>query len=103
LNEPTAQPRKVCIAMAIPGDHGDDRLNGILECLRAAQSQDSGVRQQAEHRISEAEKQPGFGAGLTEVTVRKDIPDDLRQFGALLLKKYVKSHWDAGAIGFQVS
>jgi hypothetical protein len=88
--------------MAIPEAPGGDRLNAILECLRAAQSQNSDVRQKAEHYISEAEKQPGFGADLTEVTVRKYIPSDLRQFGALLLKKFVRNHWDAGAIGFEV-
>uniref|UniRef100_A0A453RBS0 Importin N-terminal domain-containing protein n=1 Tax=Aegilops tauschii subsp. strangulata TaxID=200361 RepID=A0A453RBS0_AEGTS len=53
------------------------------------------VRAFAEESLCQASLQPaGYGAALTKVTVNKEVPFGLRQLAAVLLKQFIKQHWE---------
>ncbi|CAM0914131.1 unnamed protein product [Alopecurus aequalis] len=77
--------------MAAAAD-GDQRW--LVECLTATLDTARDVRAFAEESLRQAALQPGYGAALTKVTVNKEVPFGLRQLAAVLLKQFIKHHWE---------
>ncbi|XP_066375650.1 uncharacterized protein [Miscanthus floridulus] len=71
--------------------HGDQRW--LVECLTATLDTARDVRAFAEESLRQASLLPGYGAALTKVTINKEIPFGLRQLAAVLLKQFIKQHW----------
>ena len=69
----------------------------IAAVLRASMSPDEATRVGAEHQLTQGGTQPGFGLGLARVALGA-AEDDVgtRQLAAVVLKKYVKEHWQEG-------
>ncbi|KAK8449473.1 hypothetical protein SEVIR_7G224100v4 [Setaria viridis] len=70
---------------------GDQRW--LVECLTATLDTARDVRAYAEESLRQASLLPGYGAALTKVTINKEIPFGLRQLAAVLLKQFIKQHW----------
>lgn len=70
--------------------------------LKDARSNDSVVLRKAEASIKAAERQPGYGSLLVQLATANNVSGDEKQLSAILLKKFVKSHWDAEAEDFEV-
>ncbi|CAN6236030.1 unnamed protein product [Urochloa humidicola] len=70
---------------------GDQRW--LVECLTATLDTARDVRAYAEESLRQASLLPGYGAALTKVTINKEIPFGLRQLAAVLLKQFIKHHW----------
>ena len=68
----------------------------IAQVLVASMSSDSSIRTEAEHALTQGGTQPGFGLGLTRVALNHSLPYGTRQLAAVVLKKYVKEHWQEG-------
>lgn len=71
--------------------------------LRDAQSMVPESIRSAEASLRVAETQPGFGYLLAQLVSVQDLPESDRQLSAILLKKFVRAHWDAEAESFEVS
>uniref|UniRef100_A0A453RB64 Importin N-terminal domain-containing protein n=1 Tax=Aegilops tauschii subsp. strangulata TaxID=200361 RepID=A0A453RB64_AEGTS len=71
---------------------GDQRW--LVDCLTATLDTAREVRAFAEESLCQASLQPGYGAALTKVTVNKEVPFGLRQLAAVLLKQFIKQHWE---------
>ncbi|KAH7672194.1 Importin-beta N-terminal domain-containing protein [Dioscorea alata] len=71
----------------------DQDQKWLLDCLMATLDTSRDVRSFAEASLQQASLQPGFGAALAKVTVNKGIPFGLRQLAAVLLKQFIKQHW----------
>uniref|UniRef100_A0ACD6AEW2 Uncharacterized protein n=1 Tax=Avena sativa TaxID=4498 RepID=A0ACD6AEW2_AVESA len=71
---------------------GDQRW--LMECLTATLDTARDVRAFAEESLRQASLQPGYGAALTKVTINKEVPFGLRQLAAVLLKQFIKHHWE---------
>lgn len=78
--------------MAAAAADGDQRW--LVECLTATLDTARDVRAFAEESLRQASLQPGYGAALTKVTINKEIPFGLRQLAAVLLKQFIKHHWE---------
>jgi hypothetical protein len=59
-------------------------------------SADAAVRTSAEAALTMGGSQVGFGLGLTRVSLDQHLPHGTRQLAAVVLKNYVKEHWQAG-------
>ncbi|EEH57214.1 uncharacterized protein MICPUCDRAFT_486, partial [Micromonas pusilla CCMP1545] len=64
--------------------------------LVASMSSDASARQTAEAQLTQGGTQPGFGVGLARVSLNQALPYGTRQLAAVVLKKYVKEHWQEG-------
>lgn len=71
--------------------HGDQRW--LVDCLTATLDTARDVRAFAEESLRQASLLPGYGAALTKVTINKEISFGLRQLAAVLLKQFIKQHW----------
>ena len=74
----------------------------VRRLLRDAQSMSPGSIRSAEALLRDAESQPGFGYLLAQLINVQEIPVGDRQLSAILLKKFVRAHWDAEAESFEV-
>ena len=74
----------------------------IRMLLRDAQSMAPETIKKAEASLQVAESQPGFGYLLAQLISSQNIPQSDRQLSAILLRKFVRAHWDGDAEGFQV-
>lgn len=74
----------------------------LRKLLEDAQSVQPELIRQAESSLRVAESQPGFGHLLAQYISRHDLPESDRQLSAILLRKFVKHHWDADADHFEV-
>ncbi|KAF0904147.1 hypothetical protein E2562_032418 [Oryza meyeriana var. granulata] len=72
---------------------GDGDQRWLVECLTATLDTARDVRAFAEESLRQASLHPGYGAALTKVTTNKEIPFGLRQLAAVLLKQFIKQHW----------
>lgn len=72
----------------------------LVQCLQGTLDATPAVRVSAETAIKQASNQVGFGPALVKIVLRFDVPYGLRQLGAVILKKYVKEHWQEGEKGF---
>ncbi|XP_072973182.1 uncharacterized protein [Typha angustifolia] len=71
----------------------DQDQKWLIDCLTATLDTNRDVRSFAEASLKQASLQPGFGAALVKITVNKDISFGLRQLAAVLLKQFIKQHW----------
>jgi len=65
----------------------------LVNCLNATLDANLQIRQAAEEALKQASLQAGYGVALTKATLNKEVPLGLRQLAAVLLKQYVKQHW----------
>ena len=70
--------------------------------LQDAQSMAPEIIRSAEASLRVAETQPGFGYLLAQLVNVQGIPVSDRQLSAILLRKFVRAHWDAEAENFEV-
>ncbi len=77
-------------------------LEAVRVILREAQSMAPDAIKNAESILRNAESQAGFGYLLAQLVTRQDFPESDRQLSAILLRKFVKTHWDADAENFEV-
>ncbi|KAH7416171.1 hypothetical protein KP509_14G078800 [Ceratopteris richardii] len=68
----------------------------LFNCLNATLDVDPGTRKAAEDALSSASTQPGYGVALAQFIVDKSLPVGIRQLAAVVLKQYVKQHWQEG-------
>lgn len=72
----------------------------LLQCLQGTLDANPAVRVSAETALKQAGDQAGFGPALVKIVLSIDVPYGLRQLGAVVVKKYVKEHWQDGEKGF---
>ena len=60
------------------------------------------MRQNAEAQLLAASRQGGYGVLLAKAALARKMPTDLCQLAAMLLKQYVKVHWQDGGEKFEV-
>ncbi|URD91572.1 hypothetical protein MUK42_00986 [Musa troglodytarum] len=65
----------------------------LLDCLSATLDTSRDIRSFAEASLQQASSQPGFGAALSKIVVNNEISFGLRQLAAVLLKQFIKQHW----------
>lgn len=68
----------------------------LLNCLNATLDVNPGTRKTAEDALNTASTQPGYGVALSKLILDKALPLGLRQLAAVVLKQYVKQHWQEG-------
>ncbi|KAH1074324.1 hypothetical protein J1N35_026652 [Gossypium stocksii] len=73
----------------------------LMNCLSASLDPNQEVRSFAEASLDQASLQPGFGRGLSQVAANRDLPFGLRQLAALILKQFIRKHWQEGDESFQ--
>ncbi|XP_020264447.1 importin-9 isoform X2 [Asparagus officinalis] len=78
----------------------DQDQKWLMDCLTATLDTNREVRSFAETSLHQASLQPGFGTALTKVTVNMEVPFGLRQLSAVLLKQFIKQHWQEGEENF---
>lgn len=77
--------------------------SGFLQNLLSdAQSHQPEVIKRAEQTLRAAEEHAGFGYSLAHFTTRPDVAVGARQLSAILLRKFVRAHWDPDADHFEV-
>ncbi|XP_043701110.1 importin-9 isoform X2 [Telopea speciosissima] len=79
----------------------DQDQQWLLNCLNATLDTNQDVRSFAETSLNQASLQPGFGAALCKVTVNKELPLGLRQLAAVILKQFIKKHWQEDEEAFE--
>ena len=68
----------------------------IAQALVASMSADETTRVNAETQLTQGGTQLGFGLALTRVALNQQTPYGTRQLAAVVLKKYIKEHWQEG-------
>jgi hypothetical protein len=86
--------------MTSQGHVADGGLMWLVNCLNATLDADPQIRTAAEEGLKQASLHTGYGIALAKVTVSKEMPLGLRQLAAVLLKQYVKQHWQEGEENF---
>ncbi|KAF7827891.1 importin-9 [Senna tora] len=79
----------------------DQDQHWLLNCLSATLDPNPEVRCFAEASLNQASLQPGFGSALSKVAANKELAVGLRQLAAVLLKQFVKKHWQEGEDSFE--
>ncbi|XP_042485263.1 uncharacterized protein LOC122065530 [Macadamia integrifolia] len=79
----------------------DQDQQWLLNCLNATLDTNQDVRSFAETSLTQASLQPGFGAALCKVAVNKELPLGLRQLAAVILKQFIKKHWQEDDEAFE--
>ncbi|XP_065880084.1 uncharacterized protein [Euphorbia lathyris] len=79
----------------------DQDQQWLLNCLNATLDPNLEVRSFAEASLHQASLQPGFGAALSKVAANREISLGLRQLAAVLLKQFIKKHWQEGEESFE--
>ncbi|KAG2706798.1 hypothetical protein I3760_05G118900 [Carya illinoinensis] len=73
----------------------------LLNCLSATLDPNQELRSFAEASLHQASLQPGFGTALSKVASNRELPLGLRQLAAVLLKQFIKKHWEEGDDSFE--
>lgn len=81
---------------------GDQDQQWLLNCLSATLDPNQEIRSFAEASLNQASLQPGFGAALSKVAANREISFGLRQLAAVLLKHFIKKHWQEGEESFEL-
>ena len=68
----------------------------IARVLEASISPDEATRVNAEQHLTQGGTMPGFGLALVRCALNRQVPPGTRQLAAVVLKKYVKEHWQEG-------
>ncbi|XP_008446520.2 uncharacterized protein LOC103489226 isoform X3 [Cucumis melo] len=74
----------------------DQDQQWLINCLSATLDPNHEVRSFAEASLNQASLQPGFGVALSKVAANRELPVGLRQLAAVLLKQFIKKHWQEG-------
>ncbi|CAN1296180.1 Ipo9 [Linum perenne] len=72
----------------------DQDQQWLLSCLTATLDPNPEVRNFAETSLSHASLQPGFGGALSRVAANRELSLGLRQLAAVLLKQFIRKHWE---------
>uniref|UniRef100_A0A2P2M7S1 Importin-9 isoform X1 n=1 Tax=Rhizophora mucronata TaxID=61149 RepID=A0A2P2M7S1_RHIMU len=81
--------------------HQDQDRQWLLNCLTATLDPNQDVRSFAEASLSQASLQPGFGGALAKIAADRGLSLGLRQLAAVLLKQFIKKHWQEGEDSFE--
>eukprot|EP01104_Vermistella_antarctica_P013384 TRINITY_DN4032_c1_g2_i1.p1 TRINITY_DN4032_c1_g2~~TRINITY_DN4032_c1_g2_i1.p1 ORF type:complete len:1002 (+),score=275.78 TRINITY_DN4032_c1_g2_i1:117-3008(+) len=65
----------------------------MAQCLERAASPDPVQRQTATDQIKQMMKTPGFSPSMLSLVSRDDLPQHIRQMGAVVFKNYIKENW----------
>ena len=68
----------------------------IARVLEASMSPDEATRVNAEQQLTQGGTMPGFGLALVRCALNQLCAPGTRQLAAVVLKKYVKEHWQEG-------
>eukprot|EP00899_Mesostigma_viride_P014625 jgi/Mesvir1/23163/Mv22638-RA.1 len=79
----------------------DEARVTILQLLQGILNADPVTRKFAEDQLIQGSLQPGYGVSLVKVFLNQAIPEGIRQLAAVVLKQYVKEHWQEEADGFR--
>ncbi|KDP29326.1 hypothetical protein JCGZ_18247 [Jatropha curcas] len=79
----------------------DQDQQWLLNCLTATLDPNQEVRSFAEASLNQASLQPGFGGALSKVAANRELSPGLRQLAAVLLKQFIKKHWQEGEDSFE--
>ncbi|KAJ9163429.1 hypothetical protein P3X46_023097 [Hevea brasiliensis] len=79
----------------------DQDQQWLLNCLTATLDPNQEVRSFAEASLNQASLQPGFGGALSKVAANRELSLGLRQLAAVLLKQFIKKHWQEGEDSFE--
>ncbi|XP_022957048.1 importin-9 [Cucurbita moschata] len=74
----------------------DQDQQWLINALSATLDPNHEVRSFAEASLNQASLQPGFGVALSKVAANRELPVGLRQLAAVLLKQFIKKHWQEG-------
>ncbi|KAL6538867.1 hypothetical protein OROMI_025193 [Orobanche minor] len=72
----------------------DQDQQWLINCLNASLDPNHQVRTFAETSLQQASLQPGYGVALARVAANRELPFGLRQLAAVLLKQFIRKHWD---------
>lgn len=72
----------------------DQDQQWLINCLNATLDINHNVRSFAEASLHQASLQPGFGSALAKVAANRELSSGLRQLAAVLLKQFIKKHWE---------
>ena len=98
LNEyPPSPQERGARATKPPAMAGQEEL---VRVLGASLSPEAPSRKAAEALLEAGAQQHGFGAALVAVALAAEVAPGLRQLAAVVLKKWVRDHWDASAPHF---
>lgn len=73
----------------------------LINCLNATLDPNQQVRSFAETSLQQATLQPGFGSSLCRIAAKRELPLGLRQLAAVILKQFIKKHWQDDEEGFE--
>ncbi|XP_047964130.1 importin-9 [Salvia hispanica] len=79
----------------------DQDQQWLINCLNASLDPNHQIRNFAETSLNQASLQPGYGVALARVAANRELPFGLRQLAAVLLKQYIKKHWDEDEDDFE--
>ncbi|CAK9157331.1 unnamed protein product [Ilex paraguariensis] len=79
----------------------DQDQQWLINCLTATLDTNHQVRSFAEASLNQASLQPGFGAALLKVAANRELPLGSRQLAAVLLKQFIKRHWQEDEESFE--
>ncbi|XP_044490398.1 importin-9 isoform X2 [Mangifera indica] len=79
----------------------DQDQQWLVKCLSATLDPNQEVRSFAEASLNQASRQPGFGAALSKVAANRELSYGLRQLAAVLLKHFIKKHWQEDDESFE--
>lgn len=79
----------------------DEDQDWLINCLNATLDPNQQVRSFAETSLQQAIIQPGFGSALCRIAAKRELPLGLRQLAAVILKQFIKKHWQEDEEGFE--
>ncbi|CAN4124710.1 unnamed protein product [Withania somnifera] len=79
----------------------DQDQEWLINCLNATLDPNQQVRSFAETSLQQATLQPGFGSSLCKIAAKRELPLGLRQLAAVILKQFIKKHWQEDEEGFE--
>ncbi|KAM3269408.1 importin-9 [Capsicum chacoense] len=79
----------------------DEDQEWLVKCLNATLDPNQQVRSFAEASLHQAFLRPGFGSSLCRIAAKRELPLGLRQLAAVILKQFIKKHWQEDEEGFE--
>lgn len=79
----------------------ESELQWLSNCLSASLHNDPHVRSAAVTSLNDASLRPGFGSALCRIAANRELSPGLRQSAAILLKNFIKKHWQEDEESFE--
>ncbi|KAL7610873.1 hypothetical protein Lser_V15G11924 [Lactuca serriola] len=79
----------------------DQDQQWLINSLNATLDTNQQARSFAEASLNQASVQPGFGSALSKIAANRNLPLGSRQLAAVLLKQFIKKHWQEDDDGFE--